>query len=358
MSKNQKAVVVAISATLIAIILIISLNSMGRTPKIKEIEISSKMEKEIEEVIKFTQEEEEAFVEQYAEKVLAFENSSILIEELERNIAKLSKGEAIQAVDGLMYVIFNDFSKIELSQDFMDATKVSLENGVNINDEEEISKIEDIEFSEAVITMRNRGYYFPTIDDKVSIQIDYKKINDKFGRYIGTDFSDLLNFSYDEVLKDYVNRETQKLNYNEVVNRILGTEILIDKHPESVYIQAFKSSNNFYNQLYLGALDMNYVYDKDMKILDETLEHYNKTIKENPDSKLAEKLKQYISKLESNDNLKTEDIKVYLLDLTEVNYENVEDSMIAPNEEATNIDEINESIRNVMKELSDKKANK
>lgn len=356
MTENKKRITIGISVV-VTLMLIISISIMKDKGdnKVKEIEISSINEvQKSENVKKFTKEEEEKFVKEFANKVLSLESTDLLIEDLDANIAKLSQDEARQAVDGLMYVIYNNFNTIKLSQDFIDVAKSQMEKGVNINNIEELTEVEDQSFVNFIREMQGMGYYFQQIGDEVTIQIDYKKIKNKYSDYISLDLIDMLDYLYDEGLKSYLTKEGDKLNYDEVAKRILSAESFIEKYPESPYLDFFNESKHFYQQLYFGALDMNYVFDENLVILDETLNHYESILNQHPDSELAKKTTEYIDKLKEFDYKKTEDIQVFLLDFTNILYEDI-GSEKDGTEKGLSADEINNNIKKVLKELSEKK---
>lgn len=359
-TENKKKTIVGI-LIVISLILVISImvfNNKEETPieKVGILSTNESVTKNKRPVKKFTKEEEEAFVEQFANKVLSSESSDLLIKELDENIAKLSQEEARQAVDGLMYVIYNNFNTIKLSQDFIDVAKSQMEKGVNINNIEELTEVEDQSFVNFIREMQGMGYYFQQIGDEVTIQIDYKKIKNKYSDYISLDLIDMLDYLYDEGLKSYLTKEGDKLNYDEVAKRILSAESFIEKYPESPYLDFFNESKHFYQQLYFGALDMNYVFDENLVILDETLNHYESILNQHPDSELAKKITEYIDKLKEFDYKKTEDIQVFLLDFTNILYEDI-DSEKDGTEKGLSADEINNNIKKVLKELSEKKSN-
>ena len=333
-----------LSISLLSAALLVGCNSGDR--KIA-IDTDNKISKP--EVVKFTQKEEEIFVKDFSEKVLAFEDSTVLIHELEENIEKLSIKEAQKAVDGLMYVMYNEFYKTELNEDFKNMANQYISKGVDLNNVEQLNSLEDKDFAVFIKDKLNKGYYFPTVDNKVSFQINYKKLIEKFSKYMGTDIIDLMNFYHEEGQDYFLNTETKRLNLEVVSERLLNLETLVKKHSKSSYLNAFQQSYDFYSQLYFGAADYNYIYDGNLMLLPEVKSHMQDLVKSNPDTNIAKNINKYLEKMSKSEYIKNDDIKVFLIDLTNVdslNYNEDSSSDTFDDTEKYNIEDTIENIIN------------
>src|SRR5690606_15266598 len=106
-------------------------------------------------------------------------------------------------------------------------------------------------------------------------------------------------------------------------------------HEGSYYVDGMNNSKNYYYQVYFGT-NNEFLIDENKVILAEVLEHYQKVVKENPDTQLAKDVQAFLDKLKETENKVTDDVYVFLLDLTKADVPTVTEEGEVVTEETNN----------------------
>ncbi|WCF11691.1 hypothetical protein NDS46_30555 (plasmid) [Paenibacillus thiaminolyticus] len=296
----------------------------------------------------FTKEEEKKYMENYYELASKPSEPSLLIEELDKNIARLSSEESSNAVDALLYSMYqkqkelND--KISGLQDVMSSYQ---DDGINFNVSQSYSRIKDSTLKAFLGEIQKEKFLVINDNGGFTVVPNMGEILQKYEMYMTDALKDMILFSKSEYDKPFFDFEKEKFDLDVVVERILMMEEGLKKHFDSSYVNAFKESKAYYYQIYFGV-NNGYMIDSQKNLLEEVLEHYQKTLKDHPNTQLANDLNAYLEKLKQSKNKMTDDVIVFLTDLTtaeviEVNSEN--DENISSNSDEAKRNAIQEAIQ-------------
>ncbi len=265
---------------------------------------------------KFSQAEEEEFFKEYS--VLIETNTPAETEVLvKNNIKRLSLAGATNAVSGYVYSILkytdtantvtetlqNEFKKEDKGWDFNKPNTInSIKNNMLKGFLAEIQ-------TQRFIVEEYEGYYF--------VKPDFQYVVDKYGDYISDDLRDAIKYIVREDKNKMFNKTTSLFNFDLIVDKIIEGEDFVKKYPQSYYIAQVMSEKMMYYRMYFGA-DTSYgVYltDNNFNLLEDVENSYRQTIEKYPDSQLAKDLEQYLYKLSETNNVVTDDVRLWLLDI-------------------------------------------
>lgn len=257
---------------------------------------------------------------------------SKLVEDLNKNIAGLTPKQASDAVDALLYSIYQFQDNMNGTIQGLQPTLTELDETLDLNKQEDIDKIEDQvtkaflqQAKDRLMKVQNdNGYYV--------VMADFETILNKYGSYINDDLKLMMEFSQKESETPYFSHETQKINYDVVAERILMMEEGIKEHPNSYYTEWMQKSKDFYYQHYFGLNGVS-IANTDQKLLPEVEEKYKKILNEHKDSQLAKDITSFFEKYEESGQKVNGDVMVFLLELTNMEHQSVSEESAQQSEE-------------------------
>lgn len=307
--------------------------------------------KEEEEIQKFSKEEEMAYVKTFAEKVLKPETPSVILAEVETNVQKLSKQEASNMVDGLLYSLHQKSPEMNGKiQGLQQAIRELEEKKIDYNDPKQLNKVEDETLKAFLKEAQSMKYVIQNVSGDYLARPDIAFVLETYGKYMNEDLRAMTKFSLEENENPFFNKEANSFDMNKVVERIMKIEKNIKKFPESFYQAGMQNSKNYYYQIYFGTNNSFLVDDKKV-VLPVILEHYKQTATEHGDSQLGKDAQTVLDKLAQSKNIVTDDVYVYLLELTGTQAENVTAEKELTEERAT--EKVNEALQQAIEENKD-----
>lgn len=308
-------------------------------------------EKEEVKVKKFTKEEEAKFVKTYAELVLSPDNPSLILSELKDNIQKVSKQEASNMVDGLLYALHQQSPMMNSKiQGLQVELKYLEKEKIDYNNPKSIDKVEDETLKAFLKETHKMKYLIQNISGDYLARPDIRFVMDKYGKYMNEDLRTMTEFSLEENEHPFFNKESNSFNMDMVVKRILKVEANMKKYPESFYKTGMQNTKDYYYQIYFGT-NNSFLVDEKKTVLPVILEHYKKTVKEQKDSKLGKDTQVILDKLKATNNVVTEDLYVYLLKITGTESKDVNSDEKATEKKAT--EKVNEALQKTIEDNKD-----
>jgi hypothetical protein len=297
---------------------------------------------------KFTKEEETAFVKTFAEKVLKPEAPSVILGELEKNIDRVSKQEASNMVDGLLFSIHQLNPEMNSKIQGLQTAFAQLEKDkVDYNDPKQLDKVKDETAKAFLKEVQSKKFIVEKVGQDFLARPDIQFVLDTYGSYMNDDLKAMTMFSLEENKKPFFNKEANSFDMNIVVERILKVEENKKEFPESFYQPAMENSKNYYYQVYFGT-NNSFLVDADKKVLPAILDHYKDTVKKHPKSQLAKDTQMVLDKLKATDNKVTDDLYVFLLELTGTQTQDVQEDASATEEKAT--EKVNEALQKAIED--------
>lgn len=297
---------------------------------------------------KFSKEEESAFVKSFAEKVMKPESPSVILGEVEKNIDRVSKQEASNMIDGLLYVMHQMNPEMNAKiQGLQVAFKQLEDQKIDYNDPKSLDKVKDETAKAYLKEAQSKKFIVEKVGQDFLARPDVKFVINKYGSYMNDDLKAMSQFSLEENEKPFFNKETNSFDMDIVVSRILKVEKNKKKFPESFYQPAMENSKSYYYQVYFGT-NNSFLVDKNKKVLPAILNHYKETVKKYPESQLAKDTKTVLDKLKTTNNTVTDDLYVYLLDLTNTKTQEVKEQASSTQEKAT--EKVNEALQKAIKD--------
>lgn len=296
----------------------------------------------------FTKEQEAEYVKKFSKLVLKPSEPSVILKEMDKNIARLSKQEASNMVDGLLYVMHQQNPKMNTKiQGLQEELRELEKKNIDYNNPENIDKVEDETLKAFLKEVYSKKFVIDKIGEDFVAHPDIQFVIDKYGKYMNDDLRAVAEFSLEENKKPFFNKETNSFDMNIVVQRILKIEENMKKFPKSFYLPAMQNSKNYYYQVYFGT-NNSFLVDKDKKVLPSVLEHYRDTVKKHPNSQLAKDIQKVLDKLKATDYKVTDDVYVFLLELTGTQTKDVKQDTSATEEKAN--EKVKEAIQKAIEE--------
>lgn len=302
---------------------------------------------------KMSEKEEKAYIEKFSEKVLKPESPSVIMKEIEENVNKVSKQEASNMIDGLLFSMHQPSAELNTKIQGLQANFAKLEkDGIDFNNPKNLEKVKDETTKAFLKDAQSKKYIVTNVNDTYLARPDIKFVIDTYGSYMNDDLKAISEFSLDENQKPFYNQTTNNFDMDIVVSRIQKIEDNMKKFPDSFYQEAMKNSKNYYYQVYFGT-NNSFLVDDKKQVLDAVVKHYEDTVKKYPDSKLAKDTQSVLDKLKETKNIITDDLYVYLLEMTGTKTENVDSE-----EKADSTNKVQEAVDKAIeenKESNDKK---
>lgn len=270
----------------------------------------------------------EIFQEEYS-KLLEDGNMLEAIEVLDDNVSYFDKTEATKAVEALMHYLYHyNFAE---GNEFYQLLNYANDKNVKHDDIDSFFLNEsNNEIKELYNTFKNNLYTIK-VDSEESfvneLELSYIEINNdeiikKYGKYIENDLLDLINLYKTEEVYIYDNVHDM-VNLDKALSNIIQMENFVSSNNSSVYVNEVSQGLDYQYQAYFGYLDWSNVFDINDLIKDEAISHYTKTAETYNKLNVGQKASEYLNILKKESYLKTPNIEVFLLDLTNVEYESI-----------------------------------
>lgn len=266
----------------------------------------------------FSKDEQESFMQSYMGLVTKPSEPEVLEEKMKGNIERLSKDEASNVVDGLLYAMYQKYTTINQKADgLQDTMKKYTDQGIDLGKAENLKSINDETLKAFLGEVQKNHYFIVKDNDKYVAQPDMAYMLQKYEQYMSDALKAMVLFSKEEYESGFFDEKTQKFDLDKITKRILMLEDNLNKYAGSYYEEPFKNSKAYYYQIYFGV-NNDFLMDSKKVVLKDVLDHYEKTIAANPNSQLAKDLKAYMEQLKKSNNEVTANVLAYLADLTKV----------------------------------------
>ena len=265
---------------------------------------------------KFSEEKEDAFLDTFVDEATTDGVPSDLRKKLDQNIKKLSEKGASDAVDGLLYNLYQKASVLNTQASGLQATFAKLkEEKIDVTKSSDYAKVTDKVVKAFLDELSISGLKLMEDNGNYTVVTDMALILEKYEDLIADDLITMIKFSEMEYTKGYFNLETETFDMDTIRERILFLEKAKKDYPESYYLDGLKEAYDYYYQVYFGVLHQYFIDDK-KKIKDDVLAHYEATVKGNPDSQFGKDTQKVIDMLKKTNNIVDDNLMVELLDLT------------------------------------------
>ncbi|MFF2532174.1 hypothetical protein ACFVS2_25025 [Brevibacillus sp. NPDC058079] len=267
---------------------------------------------------RFTKNEEKAFMADYMALVTKPSEPDVLEKKMEGNLERLSKEEASNAVDGMLYAMYQKLPTLNKKADGMqDVISEQVEKKIDINKIEDVKKIEDPTLKAFVNEVLEDHFFFIRDNGRFAVQPNMSYMLEKYEPFMTDSLKAIVSFSKEEYENPFFNDKDQRFDLDKVASRILLLEDYLKKYATTYYNESFVKSKEYYYQIYFG-LNNELLVDSKKVLLKETIDHYKKIVEEHPDSQLAKDLTAYLERLKDTNNTMTDDIQVFLTDLSNI----------------------------------------
>lgn len=301
---------------------------------------------------KFSEAEEKEFLDDYIDKAMEPIEPTELKALLDDNIEKLSQDGATDAVDGLLYNIYQKMSELNKNaQGFQMKFYNYEEEGVDFNNPEHLSNIEDTVLRTLIEEVQKNFLQIKKENDIYTILPNIDFVLEAYEEYIRDDLKAMIEFSKDEYERTIL-KENNEFDLDLIAERILLLENNINKFKDSSYTSSFKDAKSYYYQVYFGVIH-DYFKNSDNSLVEEVVSHYEKTAKEHGDTQFGKDTQSVLDKLKESNNVLTENVLAYLLELTE--YETMDFSSEEGADQEV-LDAINEAIEKNSNKKSEEKS--
>jgi len=295
---------------------------------------------------KFTEAEQKEFVDEFSAKVLGAEKPAIVHKELQASIERLPKTEASNAVDGLLYTMHQLTAETNTKlQGFQEALRELKNKNIDFNSVTGINKVKDETLRTLLEEADKQLFIIEEIGGQFIAYPDIEYILKEYENYMNEDLKAMSKFSLEENTQPFFNTEANAFNMDIVIQRINTIEKNMKKFPDSYYLDGMKKSKTYYYQIYFGT-NNSFLVDANDTILPEIIEHYKKTAEKHPDAEIGKTTIQVLEKLKESKNVVTDDIYVFLLDVTGTETETINTE--GTPEESTANEDINNAIQKAL----------
>lgn len=266
----------------------------------------------------FSKDEQDSFLQSYMSLVTKPSEPYVLEEKMNGNIERLSKEEASNAVDGLLYAMYQKYTTInQKAEGLQDVMKKYTDQGIDLGKSENLKSIDDDTLKAFLGEVQKAHYFIAKDNEKFVAQPDMGYMLQKYEPYMSDALKAMVLFSKEEYESGFFNEKAQKFDLDKITKRILMLEDDLTKYAGSYYEEPFKNSLTYYYQIYFGV-NTDFLMDSKKFVLKEVLDQYEKTISANPNSQLAKDLKSYMEQLKKSNNEVTANVLAFLADLTKV----------------------------------------
>lgn len=260
--------------------------------------------------------DEDEFMKNYTNLVVKITEPMKIEKELSKNIKLLSRDNASDSVDGLLYVIHQLLPEMNTKLEAMKpGLKQYLGSDFEFNSSVDIERMTDTTIRGFATQVNERFMLLEEYDGEYYIKVNYERILNQYKDYINDDLISLIEFHKKENMNDFFNTNENMFNLDIVTDRIIKIEEYIATYPDSVYVASMLDSRTYYYQVYFG-MNNDFLLDNNNKVLSSTIEHYKITKDKYHNSTLAKHLKEYLTKLEKTNYYVTDSITLFLTDLT------------------------------------------
>lgn len=310
----------------------------------------------------FTEEQQEAYMNEYMDLVVKPTEPQELMKKLDESIKRLDQEQASHAIDGLLYAMFQFIPDMNTKLQGLQSSLMKYDGKVDFNKKEEVAeKVDDGTLKAFLDEVHSRLFVMAKENGQYIIHPNMNLIVEKYESYMTDDLKAMVMFSKSEYDKPMFDEEKQMFDLDLVVERILTLEKNIKKHEGSYYADGMNNSKNYYYQVYFGT-NNEFLIDEKSVVLDEVMKSYQKVVKEHPDTQLAKDVQAFLAKLKETKNKVTDDVYVFLLDLTKAEVPTVTDEGKATTEETGSAvqdqanDQIKDAIQEAIKENAESKG--
>ena len=249
---------------------------------------------------------------------------------LDENIGTFDKLEATKGVEALLFYLNNNLNDTSKYIKYIELIEYGVEANVEIKDIDAFynnapdNHIKDIyaSLNNNLYMIRNKGDSF-NITDSSYVDIDYDKILEKYKDYIYDDLIALIEYYKVENVFIYDDK-LDELIFEDVLSNIVKLEEIIEKYPDSAYLDEFKNNLDYNYQIYFGAANDGFgVFDGEGNIYENALKHYKSVIDKNINVNIITRIDEYLKALKDEGYKNTDNFKVFLLDFTNKGYEDM-----------------------------------
>lgn len=299
----------------------------------------------VKENVTLTEQEQNEFMDSYFKNVTpdtAMEPSEMAIE-LNKNVSGLSEENASQAIDALIYVIYQKRDQMDGVAKGLSTTLASYEEkGLDLNDPSIIDSIEDPIAKSFLEQMHERFLLIDKKGEEYTVVSNFDVLLNQYGSFMAEDLKAMVEFSKDEYENPYLDEKSQAFNYKLIAERIVLMEKLKTKHSTSYYASWFEQSKNFYAQLYFG-MSGNDITNNDDTIKEDVLKAYTDALSVHEGTEFAQSLAKVLDMYKAEGSKFTDNLYVYLLDVTKTEHESMESA-------ETNESEVGEKAKDTIKD--------
>ncbi|WPS85524.1 hypothetical protein SMD22_00255 (plasmid) [Brevibacillus halotolerans] len=266
----------------------------------------------------FTKEQEKIFMEEYMAMATIPSEPDVLEKKMKGNLERLSKEEASNAIDGMLYAMYQKLPSLnKMTEGMKDVIAEQKKKNIDINNPKDINKIDNATLKTFANEVLDKHFVFIKDNGSYLVQPNMEYVLEKYELHMTDALKAMVTFSKEEYESPFYDDKNQKFDLDKVAKRIIILEDNLKKYAKTYYNESFLKSKEYYYQIYFG-MNNELLVDSKKVALKETMEHYQKTIKEHPDSHLSKDISIFLEKLESTNNTMTDDIKVFLTELTRV----------------------------------------
>lgn len=266
---------------------------------------------------KFSSNEEEKYLNEYYDLAMKPEDPKVVIEKLDKNIARLSQEGASNAIDALIYNVYEKAPTLSEKMNGLQETMTKqAESGIDFNNPESYNKVNDPTLKAFLTEVKDQNMTVIKDVQGFTVVPDMGGLLTKYDSYMSEPLKQIVLFSKSEYEKQFFDINAQKFDLDVVVERILMMENAMKKYPDSHYLSAFAESKSYYYEIYFGN-NSDYLIDSKKTVLPEVLEHYKKTVESHKGTQLATDVQSYLDKLKTTNNVVTDDVIVFVDGLTE-----------------------------------------
>ena len=247
-------------------------------------------------------------------------NSEVNFNEFEEQISKYiskigDKEKTSQIINDYIYVLYNEvnqyISYFNIIGDDLDIIKKNLNiESIDVSMHKDISKESKV-IGAILEEMQDRNLMVIDKNNLYTVEVDMKKIIEKFEKYLTTDLIEFMNFRSDENINPAYDNNTDKFDIDILLNRASTAIDYIENNKESSQLSNWQSTADYYYQLIFAeytsqfldtSTEVKKISSDYLKELKDKLEGYKSTL-------IYDDIAKYIELLEKNDyNIEAEEV--------------------------------------------------
>lgn len=264
--------------------------------------------------------EQKKIVEQLNTMVAERKDSKELEAILDKNIKKMDKSTASDAINSFIYALYNENTDMISKMNYLEA---ELAEYVEANNIDILKKIDTKKMDDGLIKGLIQEVYanhltFKNDGSRYFVVVDMQYVKNKYAKYMTDDLTAYTDFRIMEDSAIIFNGTTGTFDMAELTKRLIKIETESPKWQETVFKEQWNNSKEYYYAILFGINHSYFMDEKEpTKVKDDIILKYDEIIKNNGETEFGKELKEYVDIVKKSGNkisAEADDYKSKLMD--------------------------------------------